>query len=289
MEILVISGLSGAGKSSAASCLEDIGYYTVDNMPAAIIPKFAEFSAESDGRYDRVALVNDIRGGVDSFQELLEVIDRLREGGTVCRLLYLEADTQSIIKRYKETRRRHPLAEPGKTVQAALREEIALMQPVRDRADYIIKTQNLTLAQLHKQLCRLFTETGEAKLPINVVAFGYKYGIPIDADLVLDVRFLPNPYYIEELKDLSGLDQPVYDFVMQQPDTAEYMRLLTAFIDFQLPRFREEGKPALTVAVGCTGGRHRSISVARALTDHLLERGQNARLVCRDLARVNEQ
>ena len=289
MEILVISGLSGAGKSSAASCLEDIGYYTVDNMPAAIIPKFAEFSAESDGRYDRVALVNDIRGGVDSFQELLEVIDRLREGGTVCRLLYLEADTQSIIKRYKETRRRHPLAEPGKTVQAALREEIALMQPVRDRADYIINTQNLTLAQLHKKLCRLFTETGEAKLPINVVAFGYKYGIPIDADLVLDVRFLPNPYYIEELKDLSGLDQPVYDFVMQQPDTAEYMRLLTAFIDFQLPRFREEGKPALTVAVGCTGGRHRSISVARALTDHLLECGQNARLVCRDLARVNEQ
>lgn len=289
MEILVISGLSGAGKSCAASCLEDIGYYTVDNMPAAIIPKFAEFSAESDGRYDRVALVNDIRGGVDSFQELLEVIDRLREGGTVCRLLYLEADTQSIIKRYKETRRRHPLAEPGKTVQAALREEIALMQPVRDRADYIINTQNLTLAQLHKKLCRLFTETGEAKLPINVVAFGYKYGIPIDADLVLDVRFLPNPYYIEELKDLSGLDQPVYDFVMQQPDTAEYMRLLTAFIDFQLPRFREEGKPALTVAVGCTGGRHRSISVARALTDHLLECGQNARLVCRDLTRVNEQ
>ena len=163
------------------------------------------------------------------------------------------------------------------------------MQPVRDRADYIINTQNLTLAQLHKKLCRLFTETGEAKLPINVVAFGYKYGIPIDADLVLDVRFLPNPYYIEELKDLSGLDQPVYDFVMQQPDTAEYMRLLTAFIDFQLPRFREEGKPALTVAVGCTGGRHRSISVARALTDHLLEREQNARLVCRDLARVNEQ
>ena len=285
MEILVISGLSGAGKSCAASCLEDIGYYTVDNMPAAIIPKFAEFSAESDGRYDRVALVNDIRGGVDSFQELLEVIDRLREGGTVCRLLYLEADTQSIIKRYKETRRRHPLAEPGKTVQAALREEIALMQPVRDRADYIINTQNLTLAQLHKKLCRLFTETGEAKLPINVVAFGYKYGIPIDADLVLDVRFLPNPYYIEELKDLSGLDQPVYDFVMQQPDTAEYMRLLTAFIDFQLPRFREEGKPALTVAVGCTGGRHRSVSIARAVTEYLNKLGYAAYENHRDITR----
>ena len=252
MEFLIVTGLSGAGKTQAAHFLEDLGYYCVDNMPSALLQPFAEFCIASQGRFTKVALVTDVR-------------------------------------RYKETRRRHPLAEPGKTVQAALREEIALMQPVRDRADYIINTQNLTLAQLHKKLCRLFTETGEAKLPINVVAFGYKYGIPIDADLVLDVRFLPNPYYIEELKDLSGLDQPVYDFVMQQPDTAEYMRLLTAFIDFQLPRFREEGKPALTVAVGCTGGRHRSISVARALTDHLLERGQNARLVCRDLARGNEQ
>ena len=180
------------------------------------------------------------------------------------------------------------LSGAGKT-QAALREEIALMQPVRDRADYIINTQNLTLGQLHKKLCRLFTESGETSLPINVIAFGYKYGIPMEADLVLDVRFLPNPYYIEELKNLSGLDQPVYDFVMQQPDAQEYMRRLTAFLDFQLPRFREEGKPSLTVAVGCTGGRHRSISVARSLTDHLLEHGQNARLICRDLNRVTEQ
>ena len=163
------------------------------------------------------------------------------------------------------------------------------MQPVRDRADYIINTQNLTLGRLHKKLCRLFTESGDTSLPVNVIAFGYKYGIPMEADLVLDVRFLPNPYYIEELKDLSGLDQPVYDFVMQQPDTAEYMRRLTAFIDFQLPRFQEEGKPSLTIAIGCTGGRHRSVSVARSLADHLLEHGQSAQLICRDLSRVNEQ
>lgn len=225
----------------------------------------------------------------ESFEQLFRALDSLRALDCTFRILFLEAPESTLVRRYKETRRRHPLAAPGKTVQAALREEIALMQPVRERADYIINTQNLTLAQLHKKLCRLFTETGEAKLPINVVAFGYKYGIPIDADLVLDVRFLPNPYYIEELKDLSGLDQPVYDFVMQQPDTAEYMRLLTAFIDFQLPRFREEGKPALTVAVRL----HR-----RAAPEHF--RGarahgssarvrQNARLVCRDLARVNEQ
>ena len=242
---------------------------------------------DAGNRADELCLA--VRFALESFEQLFRALDSLRALDCTFRILFLEAPESTLIRRYKETRRRHPLTEPGKTVQAALREEIALLQPVRDRADYIINTQNLTLAQLHKKLCRLFTETGEAKLPINVVAFGYKYGIPIDADLVLDVRFLPNPYYIEELKGLSGLDQPVFDFVMQQPDTAEYIRLLTAFIDFQLPRFREEGKPALTVAVGCTGGRHRSISVARALTDHLLEHGQNARLICRDLERVNEQ
>ena len=264
MEFLIVTGLSGAGKTQAAHFLEDLGYYCVDNMPSALLQPFAEFCIASQGRFTKVALVTDVRAH-ESFEQLFRALDSLRALDCTFRILFLEAPESTLVRRYKETRRRHPLAEPGKTVQ------------------------DLTLAQLHKKLCRLFTETGEAKLPINVVAFGYKYGIPIDADLVLDVRFLPNPYYIEELKDLSGLDQPVYDFVMQQPDTAEYMRLLTAFIDFQLPRFREEGKPALTVAVGCTGGRHRSISVARALTDHLLECGQNARLVCRDLARVNEQ
>ena len=229
MEFLIVTGLSGAGKTQAAHFLEDLGYYCVDNMPSALLQPFAEFCIASQGRFTKVALVTDVRAH-ESFEQLFRALDSLRALDCTFRILFLEAPESTLVRRYKETRRRHPLAEPGKTVQAALREEIALMQPVRDRADYIINTQNLTLAQLHKKLCRLFTETGEAKLPINVVAFGYKYGIPIDADLVLDVRFLPNPYYIEELKDLSGLDQPVYDFVMQQPDTAEYMRLLTAFI-----------------------------------------------------------
>ena len=214
MEILVISGLSGAGKSCAASCLEDIGYYTVDNMPAAIIPKFAEFSAESDGRYDRVALVNDIRGGVDSFQELLEVIDRLREGGTVCRLLYLEADTQSIIKRYKETRRRHPLMESGATIEDAVKRETELLRPLRERADFVIDTTQLSAAKLRGELYRLFAEKGQqSRMSINVVSFGYKYGVPLEADLVFDVRFMPNPYYVPELKNKTGLDQAVRDFV----------------------------------------------------------------------------
>ena len=207
MEILVISGLSGAGKSSAASCLEDIGYYTVDNMPAAIIPKFAEFSAESDGRYDRVALVNDIRGGVDSFQELLEVIDRLREGGTVCRLLYLEADTQSIIKRYKETRRRHPLLEDGATIEDAVKRETELLRPLRERADFVIDTTQLSAAKLRGELYRLFAEKGQqSRMSVNVLSFGYKYGVPLEADLVFDVRFMPNPFYVSELRYKTGMD-----------------------------------------------------------------------------------
>ena len=280
--------MSGAGKSLAADILEDMDYYCVDNMPVALLPRFAELCLATRGRYERVALVTDVRER-ESISGLIEALDRLWEQGLEYRILYVEADMPTIVRRYKSSRRPHPMLAGG-SIEEAVRLEVAALAPLRERADYIINTTGLTTAMLQARIAALLPGgAGARRLAVTVTAFGYKYGIPIDADLVLDVRFLPNPYYIEELKDLSGLDQPVYDFVMQQPDTAEYMRLLTAFIDFQLPRFREEGKPALTVAVGCTGGRHRSISVARALTDHLLERGQNARLVCRDLARVNEQ
>ena len=247
MEILVISGLSGAGKSCAASCLEDIGYYTVDNMPAAIIPKFAEFSAESDGRYDRVALVNDIRGGVDSFHELLEVIDRLREGGTVCRLLYLEADTQSIIKRYKETRRRHPLMESGATIEDAVKRETELLRPLRERADFVIDTTQLSAAKLRGELYRLFAEKGQqSRMSINVVSFGYKYGMPLEADLVFDVRFMPNPYYVPELRYQTGMNDDVYNYVFSFPQTKEFLSKLEQMLAFLLPLYQEEGKAVLT-------------------------------------------
>lgn len=277
MEILVISGLSGAGKSCAASCLEDIGYYTVDNMPAAIIPKFAEFSAESDGRYDRVALVNDIRGGVDSFQELLEVIDRLREGGTVCRLLYLEADTQSIIKRYKETRRRHPLMESGATIEDAVKRETELLRPLRERADFVIDTTQLSAAKLRGELYRLFAEKGQqSRMSINVVSFGYKYGVPLEADLVFDVRFMPNPYYVPELRYQTGMNDDVYNYVFSFPQTKEFLSKLEQMLAFLLPLYQEEGKAVLVVAVGCTGGRHRSVSIARAVTEYLNKLGYAA-------------
>ena len=286
MEILVISGLSGAGKSCAASCLEDIGYYTVDNMPAAIIPKFAEFSAESDGRYDRVALVNDIRGGVDSFHELLEVIDRLREGGTVCRLLYLEADTQSIIKRYKETRRRHPLMESGAPIEDAVKRETELLRPLRERADFVIDTTQLSAAKLRGELYRLFAEKGQqSRMSVNVVSFGYKYGVPLEADLVFDVRFMPNPYYVPELRYQTGMNDDVYNYVFSFPQTKEFLSKLEQMLAFLLPLYQEEGKAVLVVAVGCTGGRHRSVSIARAVTEYLNKLGYAAYENHRDITR----
>ena len=287
MEFLIVTGLSGAGKTQAANFLEDLDYYCVDNMPAALLKPFAEFCLASQGRFKKVALVTDVRAQ-ENFDELFRALESLRDMDCTFRILFIEAPVNVIVRRYKETRRPHPLTRPGLTILDAVQREIALMQPVRRRADYIINTGSTNLNQLHREIVRLFTEGGKATMPVNVIAFGYKYGIPLEADLVLDVRFLPNPFYVEELKALSGLDQAVYDYVMNQPDTGEYMMKLTSFLDFQLPRFQEEGKPSLTVAVGCTGGRHRSVAVARTLTDYLLEHGQIARLICRDMNRTND-
>ncbi len=287
MEFLIVTGLSGAGKTQAANFLEDLDYYCVDNMPAPLLKPFAEFCLASQGRFKKVALVTDVRAQ-ENFDELFQALESLRDMDCTFRILFIEAPVNVIVRRYKETRRPHPLTRPGLTILDAVQREIALMQPVRRRADYIIDTGSTNLNQLHREIVRLFTEGGKATMPVNVIAFGYKYGIPLEADLVLDVRFLPNPFYVEELKSLSGLDQAVYDYVMNQPDTAEYMEKLTAFLDFQLPRFQEEGKPSLTVAVGCTGGRHRSVAVARTLTDYLLEHGQIARLICRDMNRMSD-
>lgn len=284
MEFLIVTGLSGAGKTQAAHFLEDLNYYCVDNMPAAMLVPFAEFCVASRGRFEKVALVTDIRAQ-ENFEALFRTLDTLRTMDCTCRILYMEAPVNVIVRRYKESRRRHPLSGERTTIQEAVLREQELLAPVRDRADYIIDTGSTTLGQLHKEICRLFTEDGEQSLPVTVMAFGYKYGIPLEADLVFDVRFLPNPYYVETLKALSGLDKPVADFVLEKEDAQTFLRMLAELVDFLLPRYLEEGKQSLTIAVGCTGGRHRSIAVAKALTDHLLSRGQNARLVNRDLNR----
>lgn len=285
MEILIITGLSGGGKSRAASYLEDIGYYTVDNLPAEMMVKFADFCAGSSGRYDRVALVYDVRSG-EPTDILIETLERLKASGVNCRMLFLEADNQTIVNRYKETRRMHPLQKKGESVEQAIRREREWMQPVRDHADFVLDTSALSIAKLRSELLDLFGQQGDrGGLAVNILSFGFKHGIPIEADLVFDVRFMPNPYYVPELKGKTGLDEPVRDYVMNAGVTEEFWAKLTPVVDFLLPQYRQEGRTELVVAVGCTGGRHRSVAVAHRLAAHIEALGYTVTESHRDMGR----
>ena len=245
MEILIISGLSGAGKSKAASFLEDMGFYIVDNMPAAMILKFADFCAGGNGRYDRVALVYDVRTA-SSFTELFDVLDKLKAMDAVCRMLFLEASPETIIKRYKETRRRHPLAAGADSLEDAVEKELALMAPVKERADFVIDTSRLSTAQLRGELLRLFDQEGEkGGMTVSVLSFGFKYGLPMEADLVFDVRFMPNPFYIEDLRHQTGLDKAVADYVFHFPQTQDYMKRLEDLLAFSCLCMQRRGRPLL--------------------------------------------
>ena len=285
MEILIITGLSGGGKSRAASYLEDIGYYTVDNLPAEMMVKFADFCAGSSGRYDRVALVYDVRSG-EPTDILIETLERLKASGVNCRMLFLEADNQTIVNRYKETRRMHPLQKKGESVEQAIRREREWMQPVRDHADFVLDTSALSIAKLRSELLDLFGQQGDrGGLAVNVLSFGFKHGIPIEADLVFDVRFMPNPYYVPELRYQTGMNDDVYNYVFSFPQTKEFLSKLEQMLAFLLPLYQEEGKAVLVVAVGCTGGRHRSVSIARAVTEYLNKFGYAAYENHRDITR----
>ena len=283
MEFLIVSGLSGAGKSRAMDILEDLDFYCVDNMPVALISKFAELCLATRGRYERVALAADIRG-LGGFDELWAALDGLRSLGCTCRILYLEADVPTIVKRYKETRRRHPLSPDGGSIEEAVRRETQLMSGMRERADYIINTANTTVGMLQAEIYKLFVgDSAGRALSVNVISFGFKYGIPIEADLVFDVRFLPNPYYVASLREKTGMDAEVADFVFGYDRTREFMQRLTSLIDYLLPCYIEEGKYSLTVAVGCTGGQHRSVAVAQALAEHVEQLGHSVRRIHRDV------
>lgn len=268
MKFLIISGMSGAGKSRVNSNLEDMGYYCVDNMPAVMIPQFASLCLATRGRYERVALVTDVRGGA-SFDVLFESLTKLEEMGCAYQIVFVEAATDVLIHRYKETRRSHPLASLGLGLEQAMQRERELLEPLRQRAHYIINTSAFTTAELRSEVVRLFARDAREIMNVRVVSFGYKYGIPIDADLVFDVRFLPNPHYIAELKPQSGLDEPVRSFVFSYHQTQEFMQLLESLIAFLLPMYVTEGKTNLVIAVGCTGGRHRSVCVAERLAEFI--------------------
>ena len=286
MEFVIISGLSGAGKSKAASIMEDLDFFCVDNLPAPLIPKFAELGMAGSGEYDRVVLVTDIRGGTN-FESLFQALRDLKNMKCSYRILFMEASDETIIKRYKETRRSHPLAESCDSLELAIALERRMLAPLRERAEYIIDTSNLSTAKLKGELRRLFAKGGtlEGRMDVRVTSFGFKHGVPMEADLVFDVRFLPNPYYVAELRPLTGLDQGVRDYVFSGGQTQEFLNRLGDFVTWLLPRYEEEGKTALVIAVGCTGGHHRSVAIAHALAGLIGEKGYPVSESHRDLGR----
>jgi RNase adapter protein RapZ len=282
-DFTIITGLSGAGRSEAAKCLEDMGYFVVDNLPPGLIDKMAELVTAS-GSPQKVAIVADARGG-KFFGDLANALQVLRQRRVATRILYLEASDEVLVNRFGETRRKHPLAPEG-TREEGIRKERQVMEVLRGEADLIIDTSEMTPHELRDRLRDAFGKARpEEGLQVSVVSFGYKYGVPRDADLVLDVRFLPNPYWIDWLRSLPGTDAPVKRYVSGQPAYTEFLSRLRDLLEFVIPGYVAEGKSYLTVAVGCTGGRHRSVVVADELVSFFREKGLPVTLDHRDLAR----
>lgn len=281
--ILLITGLSGAGRSEAARSLEDLGYFVVDNLPPALLPKMAELAA-SPGGPGRVAIVVDARGGV-FFGELSRALEELREQRVPSRIVFLDASDDDLVNRYEATRRRHPLA-PADRVAEGIRKERLMMQSLREDADLVIDTSGLTPHDLRDRMREMFSDAPpEAGLLVSVVSFGFKYGSPRDADLVLDVRFLANPHWVNELRPLPGTNEKVREYVEGQQEYGPFMKRLESLLDVVVPGYVNEGKSYLTVAIGCTGGRHRSVVVAGDLADYFRERGHRVSVEYRDIDR----
>ena len=287
MHFLIVTGMSGAGKSRAVAVLEDLGYYCVDNLPIPLIPKFAEICLAATEQYDKVALVTDVRAG-DSFSKLFTSLDSIRSMGCDYRILYLDTATQTLITRYKETRRKHPLMNEGLSLAEAIDRERDRLEAVRGRADYVVDTTKLTAAGLREHLVRLFAGTDSGQVfQIIVESFGFKHGIPTEADLVFDVRFLPNPYYEISLREHNGTEPDVRDYVFQGGTADALMMHLNSLMDFLIPRYISEGKTSVVVCIGCTGGKHRSVAITEALAAHLRAEGtKNLTVVHRDYQRA---
>jgi UPF0042 nucleotide-binding protein len=279
----IITGLSGAGRSEAAKCLEDLGYFVVDNLPPALLPKMAELASKPGGP-GRVAIVLDVRGGV-FFGELSKALEELDTLSIPYRILYLEASDEDLVNRYAATRHRHPLA-PADRVIEGIRKERLMMESLRGDADLIVDTSGLTPHELRDRLREAFSDAPpEQGLQVSLISFGYKYGSPRDADLVIDVRFLPNPHWIDELRPLPGTDDRVRTYVKGQQTYREFMRRLRSLLGFMVPGFVAEGKSYLTIAVGCTGGRHRSVVIVDELANFFRDKGMPATVDHRDLDR----
>ncbi|MBR5218180.1 MAG: RNase adapter RapZ [Clostridia bacterium] len=281
MRLVIVTGISGAGRTRAIRCLEDLGYYCVDNMPPALIGKFAEMCEQSQGKLSNVAIVVDVRGG-EMFSELSDELAAMKEKGFNYEVLFLDASDEVLIKRYKESRRNHPLSK-GRVIDGIMRERV-LLGEIKEQSTHVIDTSILTVASLKKRMHALFSEANTvSNMTISVVSFGFKYGIPMDSDLMFDVRFLPNPFYIDELKHKTGNDKEVNDFIMQYEVSKTFFRKLSDMVKFLIPQYIEEGKGNLVIAIGCTGGHHRSVTLANLLGEELERNKINATVTHRDI------
>ena len=287
MELLIVSGLSGAGKSVAMNALEDIGYFCIDNVPAGLLPSITAFSKAGDNQLERVALSMDVRG-CRSREQIETALQQLDEQKTPYKILFLDAPDDVLMRRYSETRRRHPISiAEGISPRDAFLKERQILQPLKERANYTINTGLLSTSQNKERICDLFMKNGGAKnaMRLTIMSFGFKFGLPPEADLVLDVRCLPNPFYVPELKHKTGLDQEVVDFVMSHPEAQELLHRYENFLQYALPLYVKEGKSQLTIAVGCTGGKHRSITFARKLAEYCTSLGYEPGVQHRDAVR----
>lgn len=284
MRFVIVSGMSGAGKSTALKYLEDFGYFCVDNLPVELIPKFAEIAYDSGTEVNNVAIGVDVRSG-NGIKRLSGYLEDLKSQGYPFEILFLDATDEVIVKRYKETRRRHPLARSGR-VEEGIEKERKKIGFLREIASYIIDTSNLLTREFRSELEKIFVENQEYNsFIITIVSFGFKYGIPRDADLVFDVRFLPNPYYVPELKGMTGNEKAVQDFVLRAPEAGIFLEKLQDMMQFLIPNYRKEGKNQLVVAIGCTGGKHRSVTLANGLYRMLLNSDSSVRIEHRDIGK----
>jgi UPF0042 nucleotide-binding protein len=283
IHILIITGLSGAGKSQAVNCLEDMGYYCVDNLPPALLNKFVELSLQSEGKIDKVALVIDVRGG-EFFHDLSQALQELKDGHIPFEILFLEASNEVLVRRFKESRRRHPLAH-NRSLLEAIQLERDMLKELRGQAHVVVDTSNLDPRELKEKLQNQFSQHQPHPFTVNLVSFGYKAGIPMDSDLVIDVRFLANPYYDPVMRTMTGMDQQVIDYVLDSPVTKSFTRRFLNLLKFLIPYYIKEGKTNLTVAIGCTGGQHRSVVLGEYIGKQLRKLGYNVLIQHRDIAK----
>ena len=281
MEFIIVTGVSGAGKSRAISDFEDIGFYCVDNIPPALIKKFAEL-CETNDDLQKVAVVTDSRG-INFFEDFSAVLDDLDEKNFSYKILFLDATTEVLVNRFKETRRKHPLIDESGSVEKAIESEKNLLNNIREKADYIIDTSRLSTSQLKQRIVSIFEENPVETMKAICMSYGFKYGPANEADLMFDVRCLPNPFYVDGLRHKTGLDEPVKDYVLSKTTAIELLEKIKDLIDFLIPLYLKEGKSSLVIAFGCTGGKHRSVTFAQAIHEHLIEKGYISTVNHRDI------